>query len=108
MKHGFNKSEIIEFVNIRVHYYVVISACCLTGMGKIRVLEKLDISGKPTKRVQFTVIDINDPQRREKTFELSKVHIEKIYEELKHGKSILEISRAGQNKDTRYFVKAVR
>jgi hypothetical protein len=80
----------------------------LTGPGKIRVLDKTDFNGKPTKRVQFTVIDINDLQRREKTFELSKIHVGKIYEELQKGRTILEISRSGAAKDTRYFIKSVR
>jgi hypothetical protein len=80
----------------------------LTEPGKIKVLEKPDFNGRLIKKVQFTVIDINDPQRKEKTLELSKIHVEKIYEELKRGKTILEISRSGQAKDTRYFVKAVR
>jgi len=31
-----------------------------------------------------------------------------MYDELKKGKTILEISRLGSGKDTRYFVKAVR
>jgi hypothetical protein len=80
----------------------------LTEPGKIKVLDKPDFNGRPTKRIQFNVINNNDPQRKEKTFELGKIHVEKIYAELKKGKTVLEISRAGQNKDTRYFVKAVK
>jgi hypothetical protein len=76
--------------------------------GKTKVVDKTDFNGKPVKKVQFVVIDINDMQRKEKYFEVSRVHVAKIYDELKNGKTILEISRMGQNKDTRYFVKAVR
>ena len=59
-------------------------------------------------RVQFTVIDINDAQRKEKTLELSKIHVGKIYEELQQGKTVLEISRSGVAKETRYFIKVVK
>ena len=72
----------------------------LTGPGKIRILEKPDFNNKLTKRVQFTVIDINDAQRKEKTLELSKIHVGKIYEELQQGKTVLEISRSGVAKET--------
>jgi transglutaminase/protease-like cytokinesis protein 3 len=34
--------------------------------------------------------------------------VSKIYDELRNGKTILEISRNGSGKDTRYFVKPVR
>jgi hypothetical protein len=76
--------------------------------GKIKVLEKPDFNGRLVKKVHFTVIDINDPHRREKTLELGRIHVEKIYAELKKGKTVLEISRSGAAKDTRYFIKAVR
>jgi hypothetical protein len=77
--------------------------------NRAKVVDKVDFNGKPTKRVQFIVIDINDTeQRKEKIFEVSRMHVAKIYDELKKGKIILEISRLGSGKDTRYFVKAVR
>ena len=79
-----------------------------TDPRKAKVIEKPDFNGRPTKRVQFTVIDVNDMERREKIFELSKIHVGKIYAELQKGKTILEISRSGSAKDTRYFVKAVK
>jgi hypothetical protein len=75
---------------------------------RTKVVDKTDFNGKPTKRVQFIVIDINDPQHKEKTFEVSRMHVAKIYEELKKGRTVLEISRIGSNKDTRYFIKPVR
>ena len=49
-----------------------------------------------------------DPQRREKKFELSKKHVPKIYDELKKGKTVLEIFRTGLGKQTEYHVKAIR
>jgi hypothetical protein len=36
------------------------------------------------------------------------MHVAKIYEELKNGKTVLEISRIGNAKETRYLVKPVR
>jgi hypothetical protein len=77
--------------------------------NRAKVVHKTDFNGKPTKRVQFIVIDVNDTeQRKEKIFEVSRMHVAKIYDELKNGKTILEISRIGNNKDTRYLVKPVR
>jgi hypothetical protein len=77
--------------------------------NRAKVVDKTDFNGKPTKKVQFIVIDINDTeQRKEKIFEVSRMHVAKIYDELKKGKIILEISRFGSGKDTRYLVKPVR
>jgi hypothetical protein len=62
------------------------------------------------KKVQFTIAIANpeDPQqRRERKFELSRKHVPKIYDELKKGKTVLEIFRTGQGKQTGYHVKAV-
>jgi hypothetical protein len=75
---------------------------------KSKVVDKSDFNGKPVKKVQFCVIDINSGPGKEKYFEVSRMHAAKIYEELKEGKTILEISRSGTGKDTRYFVKAIR
>jgi hypothetical protein len=50
------------------------------------------------KKVQFIVINPEDLQRREKKFELSKKHVPKIYNELKKGKTVLEIFRTGLGK----------
>jgi hypothetical protein len=76
--------------------------------NKTKIIEKPDFNGKLTKRAQFVVIDINDMSRKERFFEVSRMHVSKIYEELQSGKTILEISRSGSGKDTRYFIKAVR
>jgi hypothetical protein len=75
---------------------------------KTKVVDKVDFNGKPQKKVQYVAIDINDPQRKEKFFEVSRSHVAGIYNELKNGKTVLEISRLGSGKDTRYLVKAVR
>jgi hypothetical protein len=48
--------------------------------------------------VQFIVTNPEDPQRRERKFELSRKHVPKIYNELKKGKTALEIFRTGQGK----------
>jgi hypothetical protein len=77
-------------------------------INKIKLVDKTDFNGNPVKKVQFTVINPEDPQRREKKFELSKKHVHKIYNELKKGKTVLEIFRTGQGKQTEYHVKAVR
>ena len=42
---------------------------------------------------------------REKKFELSKKHVPKIYNELKKGKTVLEVFRTGLAKQTEYHVK---
>ena len=36
--------------------------------GKTKMVDKLDFNRKPTKRVQFVVIDTQDPQRSETTY----------------------------------------
>lgn len=59
------------------------------------------------KKVQFIVINPEDLQRREK-FELSKKHVPKIYNELKKGKTVLEIFKTSLGKQTEYHVKAIR
>ena len=74
---------------------------------KAEVVDKTDFNGRPVKKVRFHVIDVNDERRMDKYFELSRMHVPKMYEELKTGKTILEISRLGTGKETRYFVKAV-
>ena len=76
--------------------------------GKSKVVDKVDFNGKPQKKVQYTVIDINDMERKEKFYEVSRSHVAAIYNELKAGKTVLEITRLGSGKDTRYLVKAVK
>jgi len=53
-------------------------------------------------------IDINDMQHKERFFEISRMYVSKMYDELKNGNTILQISRLGSGKDTKYFVKEVR
>lgn len=77
-------------------------------INKIKLEDKTDFNGNPVKKVQFLVMDPQDQQRREKKFELSKKHVAKIYNELKKGKTALEIFRTGQGKQTEYHVKAIR
>jgi hypothetical protein len=77
-------------------------------INKLKLLDKTDFNGNPMKKVQFIVIDPEDPQRREKKFELSRKHVSKIYNELKKGKTVLEIFRTGLGKQTEYHVKAIR
>ena len=64
-------------------------------VNKMKLVDKTDFNGNPVKKVQFIVINPEDPQRREKKFELSKKHVPKIYNELKKGKTVLEIFRTG-------------
>jgi hypothetical protein len=73
-------------------------------------VDRTDFNGSPMKKVQFIVVVANpeDPQRRERKFELSRKHVPKIYNELKKGKPVLEIFRTGQGKQTEYHVKAIR
>jgi hypothetical protein len=77
-------------------------------ISKMKLVDKTDFNGNPAKKVQFLVTNPEDPQRREKKFELSKKHVPKIYNELKKGKTVLEIFRTGQGKQTEYHVKAIR
>jgi hypothetical protein len=59
--------------------------------------------------VQFIVVaNPEDPQRRERKFELSRKHVPKIYNDLKEGKTVLEIFRTGLGKQTEYHVRAIR
>jgi hypothetical protein len=77
-------------------------------INKVKLVDRTDFNGNPLRKVQFIVIDTQDPQRREKKFELSKKHVSKIYNELKKGKTVLEIYRTGLGKQTEYHVKVVR
>jgi hypothetical protein len=77
-------------------------------INKVKLMDKTDFNGNPVKKVQFVVTDPEDPERREKKFELSKKHVPKIYGELKKGKTVLGIFRIGQGKQTEYHVKAIR
>src|SRR5919198_4023734 len=77
-------------------------------INKMKLVDKTDFNGNPVRKVQFLVIDPQDEQQREKKFELSKRHVPKIYNELKKGKTVLEVFRTGLGKQTEYHVKAVR
>jgi hypothetical protein len=76
-------------------------------INKMKLVDKTDFNGNPVKKVQFLVVDPQDEQQREKKFELSKKHVPKIYNELKKGKTVLEIFRTGLGKQTEYHVKAI-
>jgi hypothetical protein len=58
--------------------------------------------------VQFIVKDPDDPEQKEKKFELSRKHVTKIYNELRKGYSVLEIYRSGTGKETQYIPKGIR
>ena len=77
-------------------------------INKMKLVDKTDFNGNPVRKVQFLVIDPQDEQQREKKFELSKKHVPKIYNELKKGKTVLEVFRTGLGKQTEYHVKAIR
>lgn len=56
--------------------------------GESRILEFLknrekvvdkSFNGKPTKKMQFIVVNPEDPERKEKKFELPKKHVSRIY-----------------------------
>jgi hypothetical protein len=67
-------------------------------IDKIKLVGSTDFNANP-----------EDPQqRRERKFELSRKHVPKIYDGLKKGKTVLEIFRTRQGKQTEYHVKAVR
>jgi hypothetical protein len=73
-----------------------------------KVVDKIDFNGKPTKKMQFIVVNPEDPERKEKKFELPKKHVSRIYNELKKGYTVLEIFRTGTGKDTQYIPKGIR
>lgn len=77
-----------------------------------KIVDKIDFNGKPTKKVQFIVMDTEESnptlERKERKFEVSRKHIPRIYDALKSGYSVLEILRVGAGKDTQYRVKAIR
>jgi hypothetical protein len=78
-------------------------------INKIKLVDRTDFNGSPMKNVQLLVTNPEDPQqRRERKFELSRKHVPKIYNELKKGKTGLEIFRTGLGKQTEYHVKAIR
>jgi hypothetical protein len=77
-------------------------------INKIKLVDRTDFNGRAIKKMQFIAINPEDPQRRERKFELSRKHVPKIYGELKKGKTVLEIFRTGQGKQTEYHVKAIR
>ena len=76
--------------------------------SKTELVDKTDFNGKPTKKVQFIVIDPENQERKEKKFELSRKHVAKIYNELKKGNAVLEIYRSGTGKETQYIPKGIR
>ena len=104
-----NQQEIEEFIE---GDYITIkegeSRVLEFDINKMKLVDKTDFNGNPVKKVQFIVTNPEDPQRREKKFELSKKHVPKIYNELKKGKTVLEIFRTGLGKQTEYHVKAIR
>jgi hypothetical protein len=93
-----------DYINIREGESRVLEF----DIDKVKLVDKTDFNGSPMKKVQFIVTNPEDPQRRERKFELSRKHVPKIYSELKRGKTVLEIFRTGQGKQTEYHVKAIR
>jgi hypothetical protein len=77
-------------------------------INKVKLVDRTDFNGNPVRKVQFLVTNPEDPEGREKKFELSKKHVPKIYNELKKGKTVLEVFRTGLGKQTEYHVKAIR
>jgi hypothetical protein len=83
-------------------------------LGREKPVNKTDFNGNAIRKVQFIVIEADKQSSatldspREKKFELSRKHLQKLYEELKAGKTVLQITRFGQGKDTRYLFKGIR
>jgi len=76
--------------------------------GREKVVDRTDFNGNPTKKVQYIAIDPQDPEQKERKFELSKKHVRKIHNELRKGYSVLDVFRTGQGSQTDYHVKAIR
>jgi hypothetical protein len=93
-----------EYINIRESESRILEFL----KNREKVVEKPDFNGNIIKKVQFVVLDPDDPERKERKLELSRKHVVKIYNELMKGYSVLEIFRTGQGKQTEYHVKHVR
>jgi hypothetical protein len=109
MQSSYENKEVEEFIegeyiSIREDESTVLEFI----KNKEKIVDKIDFNGKPTKKVQFIVIDPEDEERKERKFELSRKHVAKIYNELKSGKTVLEIFRSGTGKDTKYIPKGIR
>jgi hypothetical protein len=76
--------------------------------NKEKVVKKPDFNGNPIEKVQYIVIDPEDPERTERKFELTRKHVRKIYNELRKGSFVLEVFRTGRLNQTEYHVKVIR
>ena len=76
---------------------------------KVKVVDKTSMFGTPTKKVQYTVRDLQRSTiQTEKILELSRRHSVKIYNELKKGNKILQITRKGSSTNKEYEVKPIQ
>jgi hypothetical protein len=77
-----------------------------------KVVPKNDFNGKPTKVLRYAVRDPESTVQGWKFWDLSRAHAN-VYHELRHGNNgngwtIMEITREGLNKNTKYKVKGIR
>ena len=80
---------------------------------KVQLVDKIDFNNKPTKAVRYVVRDPESALRDNwKFWDLSRMH-RNVFDELRDGNNgkgwtVMEITREGLNKNTRYRVKGIR
>jgi len=77
-----------------------------------KVVFQNDFNGKPTKVLRYDVRDPESVVQSWKFWDLSRAHAD-VYHELKNGNNgigwtIMEITREGLNKNTKYKAKGIR
>lgn len=77
-----------------------------------KVVSKNDFNGKPTKVLRYVVRDPESMVQSWKFWDLSRAH-SNVYQELKHGNNdkgwtIMEVTREGLNKNTKYKVRGIK
>ena len=80
--------------------------------SQCRVVPKPDFNDKPTKVLRYVVRDPESMVQSWKFWDLSRAH-GNVYHELKNGNNgngwtIMEVTREGLNKNTRYKVRGIK
>lgn len=81
-------------------------------VAQCKVVSKNDFNDKPTKVLRYVVRDPESMVQSWKFWDLSRAHAN-VYHELRHGNNgkgwtVMEVTRDGLNKNTRYKVKGIR
>ena len=81
-------------------------------VAQCKVVSKTSFDGKPTKVLRYVVRDPESMVQTWKFWDLPRAH-KNVYYELRHGNNgkgwtVMEVTREGLNKNTRYKVKGIR